>query len=161
MEDSQHATESSGTKVFAEGAPTNASSVQQYASGNEMAGGSQQGMAVVNGEGPAAIVQRSDSTMSQSNTLTPSRGGTLRKRQSLKKSSTLRRSSSRKSLTVGSVKSLALEERPKQSDGQRDEIFSAFYTPVPTTGNPTDILANRFQGEGSSKYLLFDRFRRC
>ena len=87
------------------------------------------------------------STMSQSNTLTPSRGGTLKKKHSIKRSGSLKRSSSRKSLHAGSVRSVALVEKEKYADGRGDQTNSAFYTPVPTTGNPTEILANRFQGE--------------
>lgn len=28
-----------------------------------------------------------------------------------------------------------------------DSFNSVFHTPIPTTGNPTEVLANRFQGE--------------
>lgn len=52
------------------------------------------------------------------------------------------RSSSRRSMTAGSVRSLALQSNPDE-----DEMHSAFYCPVPTTGNPTEALATRFQGE--------------
>lgn len=52
----------------------------------------------------------------------------------------MKRSSSRRSSRAGSVRSLAL-----QPAGDTDETHSAFYSPVPTTGNPTEILANRFQ----------------
>ena len=98
-------------------------------------------------EATGHTVQRSDSVMSQSQTLTPSRGGTLKKKQSLKKSGSLKRSSSRKSNRPGSVRSLTLGERERYADGDPDEMMnSPFYTPVPTTGNPTEILANRFQG---------------
>lgn len=80
------------------------------------------------------------STMSQSHTLTPSRGGTLKKRQSLSRKNSLKRSGSRK---TESVKSLTFAD---DVDGQASEMNSAFFTPVPTSGSPTDILANRFQG---------------
>jgi hypothetical protein len=45
------------------------------------------------------------------------------------------------------VRSLALEP-------EGDEMRSAFYTPVPTTGNPTEVLANRFLGESKSFLAL-------
>lgn len=106
---------------------------------------------------PAASIQRSNSNMSQTNTLTPSRTGTLKKRQSVKKSGSLRRSSSRRSLGAGSVKSLALGEREKYADGHGNEIYSAFFTPVPTTGNPTEVLANRFQGQRETMPRLADK----
>lgn len=80
-------------------------------------------------------MHRSHSVVSQGDTLIPSRGGTLRKKASLK------RSSSRRSSRAGSVRSLAVHPQ-----GDIDELHSPFYSPVPTSGNPTEILANRFQG---------------
>ena len=62
------------------------------------------------------------------------------RRNTLKKKASLRRSSSRRSMRAGSVRSLALH--PSLDP---DEMMSAFYCPVPTSGNPTDELANRFQ----------------
>lgn len=84
------------------------------------------------------------STMSQSHTLTPSRGGTLKKRQSLSRKNSLKRSGSRKNSRPGSVKSLTFAD---DVAGHGSEMNSAFFTPVPTTGSPTEILANRFQGK--------------
>ncbi|KUI59435.1 Phosphatidylinositol 4,5-bisphosphate-binding protein SLM1 [Cytospora mali] len=69
-----------------------------------------------------------------------SRSNTLKKKASLRKSGSIKRSGSRRSMKAGSVRSLAL-----QSNTDEDEMHSAFYCPVPTTGNPTDTLANRFQ----------------
>lgn len=83
-------------------------------------------------------MQRSNSIVSQGDTLIPSRGGTLKKKASLRKTGSLRRSSSRRSSRAGSVRSLALQPN-------EDEAHSAFFSPVPTSGNPTEILANRFQ----------------
>jgi hypothetical protein len=94
-------------------------------------------------------LRRSSSQMSQSQTLMPSRGGTLKKKASLRRTGSMKRSSSRRSSRAGSVRSLALGEKEKYGEG--DEFNSAFYTPVPTSGTPTDILANRFQGS----YCLF------
>ena len=96
------------------------------------------GSSIVDGD-----VRRTDSTVSQAQTTTPSRGGTLKKKGSIKRSGSLKRSNSRRSLAAGSVKSLALGDRDKY-DGS--DIYSAFFTPVPTKGNPTEVLANRFQG---------------
>lgn len=98
--------------------------------------------------------QRPDSQMSQSQTLLPSRGGTLKKKGSLKKSGSIRRSVSHRSSRAGSVRSLSLGEKEKYAG--TEEMKSAFYSPVPTHGNPTELLANRFQGErysGSVKYV--------
>lgn len=69
-----------------------------------------------------------------------SRNNTLKKRSSVRRNGSLGRSSSRRSMKAGSVRSLAL-----QSNADEDEMHSAFYCPVPTKGNPTEALANRFQ----------------
>ncbi|KAK4156409.1 hypothetical protein C8A00DRAFT_12614 [Chaetomidium leptoderma] len=69
-----------------------------------------------------------------------SRGNTLKKKASLRRSASLKRSGSRRSMKAGSVRSLAL-----QSTTDQDEMHSAFYCPVPTAANPTEILVNRFQ----------------
>ena len=103
--------------------------------------------AMLDHPGPSAAEEsdshHATSTLSQSHTLTPSRGGTLKKRQSLSKKNSLKRSGSRKNSLPGSVKSLTFAD---DVYGQGSEMSSAFFTPVPTTGSPTDILANRFQG---------------
>ncbi|GKT82804.1 PH domain-containing protein [Colletotrichum tofieldiae] len=70
----------------------------------------------------------------------PSRHNTLKKKNSLRRNGSLKRSSSRRSMKAGSVRSLAL-----QSSNDPDEVHSAFYCPVPTSGNPTEALATRFQ----------------
>ncbi|MCJ1249453.1 hypothetical protein MMC30_006677 [Trapelia coarctata] len=138
---------------FAQGVPTDSSPLSQSARHDQAArfhenfDAGQRGSTLIDGDGKEPELYRSGSMVSQTNTLTPSRGGTLKKRQSLKKSGSIKRSSSRKSLRPGSVTSLALGDREKYSGGQGDELWSAFYTPVPTTGNPTDILADRFQGK--------------
>ncbi|TRX87915.1 hypothetical protein FHL15_011204 [Xylaria flabelliformis] len=95
-------------------------------------------------------VQHANSTYSRSEIATSdnasahgislSRGNTLKKKNSLRRSGSLKRSSSRRSMKAGSVRSLAL-----QSSHQSDEIHSAFYCPVPTSGAPTEVLAQRFQ----------------
>ncbi|SLM37125.1 Pleckstrin homology-like domain [Lasallia pustulata] len=92
-------------------------------------------------DGAAATdARRPTSAMSQSNTLTPSRGGTLKKKQSLSRRGSLKRSTSMKSIGAGDVR-----DRGKRADAEDDEMNSVFFIPVPTHGNPTDILANRFQ----------------
>ncbi|KAK8069222.1 PH domain-containing protein [Apiospora phragmitis] len=100
----------------------------------------------------AAAMQRSNSTSSRhgdnmsmtgdgtTSGISLSRGNTLKKKGSLRRSGSLKRSSSRRSMKAGSVRSLAL-----QSSHDPEEALSAFYCPVPTTGNPTEVLANRFQ----------------
>ncbi|KAI0517716.1 hypothetical protein F5B22DRAFT_96124 [Xylaria bambusicola] len=69
-----------------------------------------------------------------------SRGNTLKKKNSMRRSASLKRSGSRRSMKAGSVRSLAL-----QSSHEPDEIHSVFYCPVPTSGAPTELLAQRFQ----------------
>uniref|UniRef100_A0A093UVE9 Phosphatidylinositol 4,5-bisphosphate-binding protein SLM1 n=1 Tax=Talaromyces marneffei PM1 TaxID=1077442 RepID=A0A093UVE9_TALMA len=88
------------------------------------------------------FLQRSESQMSH-NSIAPSRSGTLKKKASLSRKGGLKRSSSRRSLRAGSVRSLNLGEREKYGS---DDPNSAFYVPIPTTGSPTEELANRFQG---------------
>jgi hypothetical protein len=81
---------------------------------------------------------------------TPSRSNTLKKKGSsgaLNRRSSLKRSNSRRSVHAGSIKGVSMADDAKKGDEN-----SVFYTPVPTTGAPTDILANRFQGL-SSKIL--------
>ncbi|KAL4962854.1 SLM1 family PH domain-containing protein [Aspergillus stella-maris] len=96
------------------------------------------------GEGPSSI-QRSQSQMSHARSTTPTRSGTLKKKTSLSKRGSLRRSGSRRSMRAGSVRSLALGDREKYAVDGDEDFNSAFYIPVPTTGNPTEVLAERFQ----------------
>lgn len=107
----------------------------------------QQGSSTVGG-GTSDELRRRNSTMSQSHTLTPSRGGTLKKRQSLKKKGSLRRSASGKNGRPDSMRSFDGEK--EVYSGDHAELNNAFFTPVPTTGSPTEILANRFQGMSCS-----------
>lgn len=109
----------------------------QSADGNR---GSVQGSTTLGGND----LQRADSTMSQSHTLTPSRGGTLKKRQSLSRKNSLNRNTSKKGSRPSSVKSLKFAD---DVGGHGSEMNSAFFTPVPTSGSPTEALANRFQGK--------------
>ncbi|PBP19730.1 ph domain-containing protein, partial [Diplocarpon rosae] len=112
-----------------------AASQQNYGRFHEEWDASQRGSSIID-----VSMQRSDSVISQGDTLTPSRGGTLKKKASMRRTGSMKRSSSRRSSRAGSVRSLAL-----QSAGEANESRSAFYSPVPTTGNPTEVLANRFQ----------------
>lgn len=49
-------------------------------------------------------------------------------------------------MRAGSVRSLNLGDREKYGAEGADDVNSAFAVPIPTDGNPTDALANRFQG---------------
>lgn len=53
-------------------------------------------------------------------------------------------------MRAGSVRSLALGDREKYAVDGEEDVNSAFYIPVPTSGNPTEVLAERFQGMLSS-----------
>ncbi|RYO82964.1 hypothetical protein DL764_009524 [Monosporascus ibericus] len=91
----------------------------------------------------SAASHRSETTANDaasSHQISLSRGNTLKKKQSMRRSGSLKRSGSRRSMNAGSVRSLAL-----QSSSEPEEQHSAFYCPVPTSGNPTEVLANRFQ----------------
>lgn len=91
-------------------------------------------------DGPG--IQRSASQMSGA----PSRSSTLRKKASLSKKGSLRRNGSRRSMNAGSVRSLSLGDREKYNADGTEDMNSAFAVPVPTTGNPTEVLASRFSG---------------
>ncbi len=128
---------------FADGAPKLVSPLSQsnlHGQSTRLNRESQPGSQTVGGND----TQRADSTMSQSHTLTPSRGGTLKKRQSLSRKNSLNRSASKKGSRPASVKSLTFAD---DVVGHGSEMHSAFFTPVPTSGSPTEILANRFQSK--------------
>lgn len=103
---------------------------------------------VVDGHQGAGM-NRSASTAStavghgQANQGTPSRNNTLKKKVSMRRTGSLKRSSSRKSLAAGSIKSVG--GRSVGGGTETEDFNSAFHTPIPTQGSPTDILANRFQ----------------
>lgn len=99
--------------------------------------------------GGSAGPQRSASLMSPG----PSRSGTLRKKASLSKKGSLRRNGSRRSMRAGSVRSLSLGDREKYHSEGVDDVNSAFVVPIPTTGNPTEVLANRFQGTRPTMHI--------
>ncbi|KAI9723600.1 MAG: hypothetical protein M1812_000900 [Candelaria pacifica] len=91
-------------------------------------------------------VRAHEHSVPPSNPATPSRGGTLKKRVSLSKKASVKRSGSRKGPRFGDVEgSLAAVEKERYDHGLEDEMKSATFTPVPTSGNPTEILSNRFQ----------------
>ncbi|CAI6338877.1 unnamed protein product [Periconia digitata] len=91
---------------------------------------------------PNERLERSTSRASTLNQgAAPSRSGTLKKRSSVKRSGSLKRSGSRKSLHAGSIRGVSIEDEGPASSKHNN----VFYTPVPTSGSPTEILANRFQ----------------
>lgn len=133
--------------AHSQGAPMESSPLGQSAAYNDTTDLSYRDNSSILGDGSESGLRRSNSQMSQSQTLTPSRGGTLKKKASLKRGSSLKRSSSRRSSRAGSVRSLNLGEREKYNPAEGEEVNSAFFSPVPTSGSPTELLANRFQGK--------------
>lgn len=113
-----------------------------YGKFNEDFDASQRGSSILEGDG----LRRSHSTASQKNldqSGSVSRSGTLKKKGSLSRKSSLKRSSSRRSMRAGSIKGVSASDDAASPENH----FSVFYTPVPTSGTPTEILANRFQGK--------------
>jgi hypothetical protein len=86
------------------------------------------------GEGSTTL-QRSASAVSMS------RSNTLKKQKSFGRKSSLKRSSSKRSVRAGSIGGITYD------DTSGVNTRSVFYTPVPTSGSPTEVLANRFQGK--------------
>ena len=78
--------------------------------------------------------------LSSASPVPSSRGGTL------KKKSSLRGTDSRRNTLAETIKSRIIDHEEKLVVGDEDNTNSAYYTPVPTTGTPTEVLANRFQG---------------
>ncbi|KAG6290175.1 hypothetical protein E4U46_002003 [Claviceps purpurea] len=106
---------------------------------------SQRGSSIIDQDhrSKAATMQRSDSVRSFAagdDEQLVLRNNTLKKRSSVRRSSSLGRRSSRRSNRAGSVRSLALQSAFDPADAH-----SAFYCPIPSSGNPTEVLANRFQ----------------
>ncbi|OCT48699.1 PH domain protein [Cladophialophora carrionii] len=112
---------------------------------------------VVNQNQESLELPRTNSHMSGSQTLLPSRGGTLKKKASLHKSASIKRTASKRSSYAGSVRSLQLGEKEKYEE--TPETNSVFYCPVPTTGNPTELLAIRFQAWRKVLKDLINYFR--
>ncbi|THW72035.1 hypothetical protein D6D19_06873 [Aureobasidium pullulans] len=84
--------------------------------------------------------------------ITPSRAGTLKKKASVSRKSSLNRSGSRRSTRAGSIAGVG-------TPGAHDDYNSALSTPIPTHGSPTDILANRFQAWRTLLKSLITYFR--
>ena len=99
------------------------------------------GSSILDGDVP----QRSASRASRASTINqgsaPARSGTLKKKGSIKRSGSLKRSGSRKSVRAGSIRGVSVDGH----ENGYDREDSVFYTPVPTKGSPTEILADRFQ----------------
>lgn len=80
-----------------------------------------------------------------------SRNNTLKKRTSVRRTGSLKRSGSRRSMKAGSIKGVNTYD-----DG---DYNSAFFTPIPTSGSPTEALADRFQAWRQLLKSLITYFR--
>ena len=97
-------------------------------------------------------LQRSHSTAShrsaRSNTSNVSRSNTLKKQKSLGgRKGSLKRSSSKRSARAGAIGGITYD------DTTGEDTNSVFYTPVPTSGDPTETLATRFQSKFKTRYI--------
>jgi hypothetical protein len=90
--------------------------------------------------GPLGSQYGDNSLRRSSSTASISRSNTLKKQKSLSRKSSLRRSNSKRSMRAGSIGGITYD------DTSGVDKRSVYYTPVPTSGSPTNILANRFQG---------------
>ncbi|KAF2033337.1 hypothetical protein EK21DRAFT_98338 [Setomelanomma holmii] len=100
------------------------------------------GSSVLEGDLPqrsASRASRASSTLNQGSA--PSRSGTLKKKGSVKRTGSIKRSGSRRSMHAGSIRGVPIDDQERGYD--RED--SVFYTPVPTKGSPTEVLADRFQ----------------
>lgn len=104
---------------------------------------SQQGSSIIGANG--TDIRRYDPSIPQSMAALPSRGGTLKKKRSLSRKGSIKRISSKRASRSGSLIGIGLAGQDDYPGDFGDEMNSAFFTPVPVTGNPTEILANRFQ----------------
>jgi hypothetical protein len=95
-------------------------------------------------EPTGSFLQRPTSAASHRSTTSAtsgvSRSNTLRKQKSLSRKTSLKRSSSRRSVRAGAIGGITY------NDTSGEDTRNVFYTPVPTLGSPTEILTSRFQG---------------
>ena len=127
---------------FAQGNPDLSSPLSQSMNQNTGAfsedfEASQRGSSIVN-DGAGGVDRAHSTSTTAVPASAPSRSNTLKKRSSIKRTNSLKRSSSKRSLKAGSLAGFGGVDSNK-------EFNSAFSTPIPTQGTPTDILANRFQ----------------
>ena len=150
---------SSGVADFAPGNQSHSSPLSQSL-GQQQQGGqfredfdaSQRGSSIA-GDDQYQGLNRSASTASTAvPASTPQRSNTLKKKNSVVRKASLKRSGSKRSLKAGSIKGAG-------GENTEQEYNSAFYTPVPTTGTPTEVLASRFQAWRQLLKSLITYFR--
>ena len=131
-----------GATDFAQGHPDTMSPLSQ--SMNQNSGAihddletSQQDSTLVE-DGRPGVDRKASSASTAVSGSAPSRNNTLKKRNSMKRTGSLKRSNSKRSIKAGNIAGYGGVESNK-------EYNSAFSTPIPTSGQPTEVLANRFQ----------------
>lgn len=103
-------------------------------------------------EGVSAVNRSSSTATTAVHASAPSRSNTLKKKSSMRKADSVKRSASRKSLR-------AANHAEFSGVHDKKEYNSAFYTPIPTHGAPTEILAGRFQAWRQLLKSLITYFR--
>jgi len=133
-----------GVSDFAQGNPSAAvssplaQSLQQpQGAFHEDFDASQRGSSVV-GDGDYGLDRSASTASTAVQAQAPPRSNTLKKKASMRRTGSLKRSSSKRSLAAGSIKGVDNTHRDK-------DYNSVFHTPIPTQGSPTEVLANRFQ----------------
>ncbi|RMZ78034.1 hypothetical protein DV737_g4111, partial [Chaetothyriales sp. CBS 132003] len=125
----------------ASGAPAPAS----YAAHRPLSGANLDLDHVMGAPRPASALTSQQHSEAQNALPPPQRSGTLKKKASLRRTTSLGKVPSRRSSFAGSVRSMRQGEWQKHDEAV--DSNSAFFTPIPTSGNPTELLADRFQGE--------------
>ena len=162
MSQSQYNPHSTGVSDFAHGMPSQSSPLSAIHHPQQSHYDDGAPSFITGDDGAAPRPPRSASTASTAVPLVaPSLSNTLKKKQSATRLVTrsasqksLKRSTSRKSLAPGGIGGMA-------QDGSVDgeDYYSALYTPIPTTGTPTEVLANRFQSWRQLLKSLITYFR--
>jgi hypothetical protein len=150
---------STGVADFGQGNPNPVSPLSQSLNNNnpgsyqEEFGSSRRNSSVVDQDGSARLARANSTSSTAVPSSAPARSNTLKKRNSIRRtSSTLKRSSSKRSLKAGSLAGFGGVDSDK-------DFNSAFSTPIPTQGTPTEILANRFQAWRQLLKSLITYFR--
>ncbi|EMC99627.1 hypothetical protein BAUCODRAFT_136210, partial [Baudoinia panamericana UAMH 10762] len=159
MSTPQHAGANTGVSDFAQANPTISSplaqSAGQQSAFHEDLDSSQRGDSSIQGtdDGNAGVGRSASTATTAVSPQAPARSNTLKKKASIRRTGSLKRSGSRRSLAAGSVKSVGGVETGS------DDFNSVLYTPIPTQGTPTEVLANRFQAWRQLLKSLITYFR--
>lgn len=130
-----------GVSDFAHGNPSVSSPLSQstgpQGAFKEDFDASQRGSSLTD-DGSAGLNRSASTASTAVPAAAPSRSNTLKKKSSVRRTGSLKHSSSKRSLKAGSTAGFGGVENNK-------DYNTAFSTPIPTTGTPTEILADRFQ----------------